>query len=140
MIVTSELDKTDEEIIDIYRQLWRIEETFKITKSELEARPVYVSRKEHIEAHFLICFIALVLVRLLQERLGKKYSVGKIIESLQKCHCSHIQENYWLFNYTDDLLANIGKTLNINFEQKFMRLQDIKNILSNTKKQFVRQQ
>ena len=64
MIVTSELDKTDEEIIDIYRQLWRIEETFKITKSELEARPVYVSRKEHIEAHFLICFIALVLVRL----------------------------------------------------------------------------
>ena len=73
MIVTSELDKTDEEIIDIYRQLWRIEETFKITKSELEARPVYVSRKEHIEAHFLICFIALVLVRLLQERLGKAF-------------------------------------------------------------------
>ena len=82
----------------------------------------------------------MVLVRLLQERLGKKYSVGKIIEILQKCNCSHIQENYWLFNYTDDLLANIGKTLNINFEQKFMRLQDIKNILSNTKKQFVRQQ
>ena len=84
MIVTSELDKTDEEIIDIYRQLWRIEKTFKITKSELEARPVYVSRKEHIEAHFLICFIALVLVRLLQERLGKKYSVGKIVAIFKK--------------------------------------------------------
>ena len=49
------MDKTDDEIIDIYRGLWRIEETFKVTKSELEARPVYVSRKEHIEAHFLTC-------------------------------------------------------------------------------------
>lgn len=133
-IVSSELDKTDEEIIDIYRQLWRIEETFKITKSELETRPVYVSRKEHIEAHFLICFIALVLVRLLQERLDKKYSAGKILESLQKCNCSHIQENYWLFDYTDDVLADIGKELNINFDQKFMRLQDIKKILADTKK------
>lgn len=133
-IVTSELDKTDEEIIDIYRQLWRIEETFKITKSELEARPVYVSRKEHIEAHFLICFIALVLIRLLQERLDKKYSAEKILESLQKCNCSHIQENYWLFDYTDDILADIGKKLSINFDQKFRKLQDIKKILANTKK------
>ena len=134
MIVTSELDKTDEEIIDIYRQLWRIEETFKITKSELEARPVYVSRKEHIEAHFLICFIALVLIRLLQERLDKKYSAEKFLESLQKCNCSHIQENYWLFDYTDDILADIREKLSINFDQKFRKLHDIKKILANTKK------
>ena len=57
-----------------------------------------------------------------------------MLESLQKCNCSHIQENYWLFDYTDDILADIGKELNINFDQKFMRLQDIKKILSETKK------
>lgn len=133
-IVSSELDKTDEEIIDIYRELWKIEETFKITKSELETRPVYVSRREHIEAHFLTCFIALTLARMLQQRLNGKYSVSQILESLQKCNCSHIQENYWLFDYTDDILADIGNKLNINFDQKFMRLQDIKKILSETKK------
>lgn len=132
-IVSSELDKTDEEIIDIYRELWKIEETFKITKSELETRPVYVSRKEHIEAHFLTCFIALVLVRMLQQKLDNRYSANRILESVQKCNCSHIQENYWLFNYTDEVLTDIGKILNINFDQKFMRLQDIKKILSSTK-------
>lgn len=133
-VVSSEINKTDNEIIDIYRELWRIEETFKITKSELETRPVYVSRKEHIEAHFLICFIALVLMRLLQQRLDRKYSAGQILESLQKCNCNHIQENYWLFNYTDKILEHIGKILDINFDQKFMRLQDIKKILAKTKK------
>lgn len=133
-IVSSELDKTDDEIIDIYRELWRIEETFKITKSELEARPVYVSRKDHIEAHFLICFISLVLIRLLQQRLDKKYSAGQILESLQKFNCSYIQENYWLFDYTDEVLVNIGKKLNINFDKKFRQLNDIKKILGETKK------
>ena len=133
-IVSSELDKTAEEIIDIYRELWKIEETFKITKSELETRPVYVSRKEHIEAHFLTCFISLTLARMLQQRLNCKYSVSQLLESLQKCNCSHIQENYWLFDYTDDILTDIGNELNINFDQKFMRLQDIKKILSQTKK------
>lgn len=133
-IVSSELDKTDEEIIDIYRELWKIEETFKITKSQLETRPVYVSRKEHIEAHFLTCFLALTLARMLQRKLNNKYSVSQILESLQKCNCSHIQENYWLFDYTDNILMDIGSELNINFDQKFMRLQDIKKILSETKK------
>lgn len=89
-IVSSEFDKTDDEIIDIYRGLWRIEETFKVTKSELDARPVYLSRKEHIESHFLICYIALVLARVLQHKLDKKYSVGKILETLANCNCSQL--------------------------------------------------
>jgi len=133
-IVTSELDKTDEEIIDIYRELWRIEESFKITKSELEARPVHVSRKEHIEAHFLICFISLVLARLLQERVSKKYSAAQIIKSLSKCNCSNVQENYWQFKYRDNILEDIGNALSIDFSKKFKTLQDIKNILAETKK------
>ena len=133
-IVSSEVDKTDGEIIDIYRELWKIEETFKITKSELETRPVYVSRKEHIEAHFLTCFISLTLARMLQQRLNGKYAVSQLLESLQKCNCSHIQENYWLFDYTDDILEDIGKELNINFNQKFRTLEYIKKSLAGTKK------
>ena len=134
MIVSSEFDKTDDEIIDIYRGLWRIEETFKVTKSELDARPVYVSRKEHIEAHFLTCFIALVLARVLQHKLEKKYSVGKILESLSNCNCTNIQENYYLFDYYDTVLKDIGLITNIDFSLKNRSLQDIKKILGTTKK------
>ena len=134
MIVSSEFDKTPDEIIDIYRGLWRIEETFKVTKSELDARPVYVSRKEHIEAHFLTCYIALVLSRVLQHKLDKKYSVGKILESLQKCTCYNLQENYYIFNYYDEILKDIGSVTNIDFSLKNRSLQEIKKILGTTKK------
>lgn len=133
-IVTSEMDKIDNEIIDIYRGLWRIEETFKVTKSELDARPVYVSRKEHIEAHFLTCYIALVLSRVLQYKLDKKYSVSRILESLSKCNCYNIQENYYLFNYYDEVLKDIGEKIKIDFSLKNRSLQEIKKILGTTKK------
>ena len=134
MIVSSEFEKTPDEIIDIYRGLWRIEETFKVTKSELDARPVFVSSKEHIETHFLTCYIALVLSRVLQHKIEKKYSVGKILESLSKCNCCNEQENIYLFNYYDDVLKDIGKVLNIDFSLKRRYLQDIKKILGSTKK------
>ena len=132
-IVTSEMDKTDNEIIDIYRGLWRIEETFKVTKSELDDRPVYVSTKEHIEAHFLTCYLALVLCRVLQHKLDKKYSVEKILESLGKCCCFNLEENIYRFNFYDTVLKDIGNSINIDFSLKNRTLQDIKKILGNTK-------
>lgn len=133
-IVSSEFDKTDDEIIDIYRGLWRIEETFKVTKSELDARPVYLSRKEHIESHFLICYIALVLARVLQHKLDKKYSVGKILEILANCNCSQLENNYYLFNHYDEVLKDIGNIVNVDFSKKYRRLQDIKKISAESKK------
>lgn len=133
-IVTSEMDKTDNEIIDIYRGLWRIEETFKVTKSELNNRPVYVSTKEHIESHFLTCYLALVLCRVLQHKLDKKYSVEKILESLGKCNCYNIEENIYRFNYYDEVLFDIGSILDIKYSLKNRTLQDIKKFLGMTKR------
>ena len=133
MIVSSEFDKTPDEIIDIYRGLWRIEETFKITKSELDARPVYVSRKDHIETHFLTCFIALALSRILQHKLNKKYSVGKILESLSKCNCFNLQQNIYQFTFFNDVLKDIGSVIGIDFSLKHRTLQNIKKNLGNMK-------
>ena len=128
-IVTSEMDKTDDEIIEIYRGLWRIEETFKVTKSELKSRPIYLSRKDHIEAHFLTCYIALVLGRVLQLKLNKKYSVGKILDSLSNCNCSGFERNYYLFDYYDTVLKDIGKAIDVDFSLKNRSLKNIKKIL-----------
>jgi transposase len=133
-IITSEWEKTDDEIIEIYRGLWRIEESFKVTKSELEARPVYLSRDAHIEAHFLTCFIALAIARILQHRTNDKHSVGKILESLSKVSCSHVQENYYLFDYCDEITAAIGDAFSIDFKKKYLKLSEIKKILGETKK------
>jgi transposase len=133
-IVTSEYKESDENIIDMYRGLWKIEESFKVTKSDFESRPVYLSLKEHIDAHFLTCFISLVIVRILEHRLKGKHSVTPILEGLSKASCSHIHENYYLFDHYDDVLSDVGSELNIDFSKKFMSLGEIKKILGQTKK------
>ena len=70
-IVTSEIEDNDKEIINRYHGLSRIEDSFRIIKSDLEGRPIYVWTEEHIKAHFLICFIALTIIRIIQYQLLK---------------------------------------------------------------------
>jgi transposase len=133
-IVTSELNMSDSEIIGTYRGLWEIEETFKITKGDLEARPVYVRDYGHIDAHFLICFIALTILRVMQKTLGRKYSTEKIVECLNKIECMHEQENIYLFGYRSEISDDLGKAFDIDFTKKRLRLTDIKKILGDVKK------
>jgi len=133
-IVTSEIDMGDNEILDIYHGLWEIEETFKITKSTLETRPVYVSLKDHIEAHFLTCFIALVLVRLLEFKLDGKFTTEEIINSLKKYNCSLTEQNLYMFTHYSDVICDIGKMLGMDLGLKYAPLKDIKNKLGKVKK------
>lgn len=134
VLLTSEMEEKDDRIIDMYRGLWRIEESFRVTKSGLEARPVYVWTKEHIEAHFLICFVALTIARVLEMELDHKYCIGQILESLSKCQCSFVQQNYYLFDYYDNVLKDIGSVTGIDFGKRIRTLGEIKKILAETKK------
>lgn len=133
-IITSEYKESADRIIEIYRGLWRIEESFRVTKSDLEARPVYVSREDHIQAHFLTCFIALVIARILEMKLEHKYSIGQMLESLSNANCTHMKQNYYLFDYYDDVLKNMENLFNIDFTKRVRSLGEIKKILANTKK------
>jgi transposase len=133
VIVTSRYNESDDWVIDTYKGLWRIEETFKVTKSDLEARPVFVSREDHIQAHFLVCFLALVIIRLLQHKTENKFSSEKILNSLSKTCCSNLQGNLFLFDYYDEVIALIGTTLSIDFTQKYRTRSEIKNIIAKTK-------
>lgn len=133
-IVTSELDVEDEKIIEMYRGLWRIEESFKITKSDLETRPIYLSRQDHIEAHFLSCFVALVIVRILEKKLDHRYAVTKILESLRRCSCSRLEQNIYLFDYYDEVLCDLGKAVDIDFSKKYRTASEIRNIFGKSKK------
>lgn len=133
-IVTSELDMSDSEVIETYRGLWEIEETFRITKGVLETRPVYVSLPDHINAHFLTCFLALTIIRIIQKKTGKLYSAEKIVECLNKISCSNEHENIYLFDYRSELSDVIGEALGIDFTNKRLRLGDIKKILGEAKK------
>jgi transposase len=133
-IVTSELDDPDEHIIDTYRGLWRIEESFKVTKSTLEARPVYLRTAEHINAHFLTCFIALLIARIVELRLDGKYTIAKITETLRKVECSNIDQNIWLFDHTDEVTDDMNAAFGTDFGLKTMTLGDIRKKLGLAKR------
>jgi len=128
-IVTSEKHLSDIEIRDIYKGLWEIEESFKIIKSEFKARPVYVKKDEHVEAHFLICFVALVIMRVLEQMLGEKHTVKQIRYSLISYSCSYLEQNYYLFDYRDDVIKSFESTFDFDLSKKIMSQSEIKKIL-----------
>ncbi len=133
-IVTSELDMPDDKILDTYRGLWRIEESFRITKSELRVRPVYVSAREHIEAHFLICFVSLLLLRLLEISTNNKYSPKTLICQMRNITGTYLDKNYYMFDYFNDIVKDLGNAAGIDFSKRFMTLGQIKKIISSTKR------
>ena len=128
-IVTSELKMDDIEIREKYRGLIRIEDTFKITKSEFDTRPIYVRTNEHIDGHFTTCFTALVLIRLLQVKLENKYTVGKLLTSLKKYNCVHLDKNNYQFVYNDEIIISISKSFNINLSAKYKTSNEIRRLL-----------
>jgi transposase len=132
-VITSELDETDEHILKMYRGLWRIEDSFKVTKSVLGTRPIYLRTKEQINAHFLTCFISLLIARLVEERLDGKYNIARIAETLRKVECSRIDQNIWLFDYADEVTDAMNDSFGTNIGRKVMSLKEIKNSLANTK-------
>ena len=100
LIVTSETGWDDGKVIDTYRELWKIEESFKVTKSELRTRPIYVWTPDHIEAHFLVCYIALVILRLLQLATGLPCS--RIREEIAAMSGTNVDANWWVFDHRTD--------------------------------------
>lgn len=128
-IVTSELNMSDFEMRDVYHGLSKIEETFKISKTEFSSRPIFVRTNEHIDAHFATCFTSLVLIRLLQAKLGNRYPAGKIIESLKKYCCVPLDANNYKFTYFDEILKTCGNAFNLELDNRYRTRQQIQRIL-----------
>ena len=133
-LMTSELDETDENIMEAYRGLWRIEESFKITKSVFRTRPIYLQNEDHINAHFLICFISLLIGRIVERRLGSKHTISRICEALGSASCTHLAQNIWLFNHTCEVTDDINAVFGTDFGKKAMRLSEIKANVASAKK------
>lgn len=128
-IVTSELEMSDKDLRDKYRGLWKIEETFKITKSILKSRPVYVWTKEHIEAHFLTCFISLLILRLLEIKTKQKYSIENIIKAINELTCTKLKADTYIINTRNTITSELCKLFNLDLTKKYIKLQKIKNYI-----------
>lgn len=147
-IVTSELNMETTEVIDKYHGLTQIEEQFRTMKSTLETRPLYVRTPEHIEAHLLICLIALIMLRIIQKRILSSNQIpisedmywttglnGKRIQvALNKWQVDLMpNELYRFMNIEDEDLKIILKAFEINIPKKLFTIGELKNIKTNIK-------
>ena len=128
-IVTSELRMSDEEMRKVYSGLARIEASFKVTKTCFESRPIYVRTNDHIDAHFATCFLALVLIRLLENKLEHAFPLPRILDSLKKYNCTHMDSNNWKFTYYDEIIEACGKAFDIKLNCKYRTQQEIQRLL-----------
>lgn len=133
-IITSELEMPDQRVIEIYRGLSDIEDNFKVSKSDLDIRPVHVSREDRINAHVLTCFISLVILRIIQKKTNYKFTPEQIITCLNNISCSLEHTNLYMFNYRSNISNIIGDAFGFDFTKKRLRLNEIKNILALSKK------
>ena len=133
LICTSETGWDDGRVLDTYRELWRIEESFRAAKSELEARPVFVWTTPRIEAHFLTCYVALTILRLLQRATG--VPAARIREEVAAMSCSSLDANWWLFDHRTDESDAILDAVGIpEMRRKVMRTGDIRKVFARAKR------
>lgn len=133
--VVTNLDGDVSEIININKHRWEIEENFRIMKSEFEARPVFVQRDDRIKAHFLTCYISLLVYRLLEKKLGEKFTCCQILEALKNMQMTLLNKNsgyipsYKRTEVTDALHSTFGFRTDFEFISK----SSMRNIIKETK-------
>ena len=131
-----ELNKvvSDLDIIDIYRGLWQIEDTFRITKSILKARPVYVHNEESIEAHFLSCFVSLMMLRILEKKTDYKIPIRTMVDSLRKANLVQLPDGNYMNVYCDNVIQTIAKATDLCLTKKFYSKRDLVTQIGKTVK------
>lgn len=133
-VCTDLLDDKPSDIIRVSEGRWQIEECFRIMKTDFSARPVYVRREDRIKAHFLICFLSLLIYRLLEKKLGEKYTCEKILDTLKEMNFADIEEQGFMPLYkrekiTDDLHDVCG----FRTDYQFITKSKMKEIQKNSK-------
>jgi transposase len=133
--VCTNLEGDTSKIIKINKMRWEIEECFRIMKSEFRARPVYLSRDDRIEAHFVTCFISLIIYRILERKLGEKYTCHEILTKLKEMDFYHVDGEGYIPIYTrDDLTDDLHEAFGFRTDYQIISTQKMKKIFKVTKK------
>ena len=125
VLITSETEMSDEEMLTSYRSLSRIEDCFKVMKTTFDARPIYVWTRPHIDAHFLVCFISLTIMRLLERKLNGQLSPERIQSALLSAQCRPLEQGYWEVFGNDDFLE-INEILGNKWNRQYVPLEALK--------------
>lgn len=133
--VCTNLEDDAPAIVKINQRRWKIEECFRIMKSELKTRPVYLSRQDRITAHFMTCFTALVIYRILEKKLGNKYTCEEIIHTLKNMNMLNYPGDGYVPEYTrTDITDALHDAFGFRTDYQIISQRNMKKICTTTKK------
>ena len=133
--VCTNLEDSIEDIVKVNHRRWEIEESFRIMKSEFNARPAFHSTEEAIKAHFLICFLSLTIYRYLEKKLEEKYTVGDILDTLRDMNLKLDTKDAYSPNYIrTDLTDDLHEKFGFRTDYEAIREKNLKKICKETKK------
>ena len=133
--ICTNLDDNAVAITKINHRRWEIEECFRIMKSEFKARPVYLSRDDRIKAHFTTCFLALIIYRYLEKKLGEKFTCHEIITGLRNMNFNSIPNEGYIPTYTrTDFTDALHETFGFRTDYEIVSPKQMKKIFKDTKK------
>ena len=129
LLVTSEIEMTDQDIYSTYNNLWRIEESFKIMKSDLDARPVFLQKEDSIKGHFLICYLTVLLERIFQFKVLKnKYSTSEIFNFIRNFRATKAEIKYINTITHSNFIDELSKIFNLPLTNYFLTETQIKSM------------
>ncbi|SDZ83963.1 Transposase DDE domain-containing protein [Lachnospiraceae bacterium NK3A20] len=133
--VCTNLSDHPRDVVKVNQRRWEIEECFRIMKTDFRARPVYVKRKERILAHFITCFIALIIYRYLEKKLGGKYTVRQILPVLRNMNFMKYEGKGYQPTYTRTELTDVmHEVFGFCTSRQIVPVKTMKNICARTKK------
>ena len=125
------MEASIEEILQVSKGRWEIEESFRIMKSEFKARPVYLRLEDRIKAHFVICYLSLLVYRILEkEKLQDKYTTEEIIKTLKDMQTNKIEGiGYKQLYQKTAITTDLNNNYTFNLDQEFIGIKNLKKFL-----------
>jgi hypothetical protein len=134
LFVTSETKMTDEDIYRTYHNLWRIEESFKIMKSDLDARPVFLQKEETIKGHFLVCYLAVLLERIFQFKvLGNEHGTSEIFDFIRHFNVVEAENRYINTSTRSPFIDELAKKTGLPLTSYYLSYAQIRSMFSRKK-------
>ncbi len=131
LLVTSETDMSDLDMYNTYHNLWRIEESFKIMKSDLDARPVFLQKEETIKGHFLICYLTVLIERIFQFKILKnKYSTNEIFHFIKDFKVTKAETKYINTATSSGFINDLSEMSGLPLTNYFLTETQIRSILN----------
>lgn len=132
--VATDIEGDVEQIIAINKRRWQIEECFRIMKTDFEARPVYLQREDRIRAHFLICFLSLLVYRLLEKKLDNKYTIEKTLTTLKEMNLCAVESYGYIPSYKrTELTDKLHEIFGFRTDTQIIKKSRMRNIIKQSK-------